>query len=357
MTTAQATHPEAAPSKAHPSHGDAIADAPSQGLDAARRQVGHLSDLPDYPLPGTVPVCALVPVKNEETNIVECLRRLQWCAQVTVIDSQSTDDTIALSQAMGAEVYQFHYDRSTGWPKKKNWALAHVPWQHEWVLIVDADEHITPELAQEIGAVVTKVSTPDRPGCGDGYWINRRFMFLGRWLRYGGWYPSWNLRLFKHTLARYERIGDLGDTGSGDNEVHEHPVLLTGEAGYLKHDMEHYAYPDLSVWIEKHNRYTTWEAHARKAKDKGGIKPRLFGGAIERRRWLKKHGRSLPFRAGIRFVFDYFARRGILDGYPGFVMAVNMAWYEFMSNAKLKEMQIRSRSQADNGREQRRGES
>ncbi|MEQ8316820.1 MAG: glycosyltransferase family 2 protein [Phycisphaerales bacterium] len=347
MTSAPpAVKSETAPGKTHAWSGAAIVDAPHPDVDAARAKVEGLAALPGYPARGSAPVCALVPVKNEQANVVECLRRLQWCEQVTVIDSQSTDDTIALSQAMDAEVYQFHYDRTTGWPKKKNWALENVPWKHEWILIVDADEHITPELAQEIAAVVRGDRTPDRPGCGDGYWINRRFMFLGRWLKYGGWYPSWNLRLFRHPVGRYERIGNLGDTGSGDNEVHEHPVLLTGEAGYLEHDMEHYAYPDLSVWIEKHNRYTTWEAHALRAKDEGGVKPRLFGGSIERRRWLKKHGRKLPFRSVIRFLFDYVIRRGALDGYPGFVMAINMAWYEFMSNAKSREMQIQERIDA-----------
>ncbi len=328
-----------------PFAGDAVADARDARTDGMLALVEPDRVPSGYPAAGSVAVCALVPVKNEQANIVECLRRLRWCEQITVIDSQSGDDTIPLAQAMGGEVYQFHYDRSVGWPKKKNWALEHVPWRHEWILIVDADEHITPELAREIESVILKGTTPHKPGCGDGYWLNRRFMFLGRWLKYGGWYPSLNLRLFKHRVGRYERIGTLGDTGSGDNEVHEHPVLLTGEAGYLEHDMEHYAYPNLSVWIEKHNRYTTWEAHAQDAKDEGGVKPRLFGGSIQRRRWLKKHARGLPGRPVIRFVFDYIARRGILDGYAGFVMAMNMAWYEFRSDAKRDEMKIAERSE------------
>ncbi|NRA56678.1 MAG: glycosyltransferase family 2 protein [Phycisphaerales bacterium] len=330
--------------KVYPHAGDAVADARDPRADAMVSKIEPDRVPEGYPAPGSVPVCVLVPVKNEQANIVECLRRLQWCEQITVVDSQSSDDTIPLAQAMGGEVYQFHYDRSTGWPKKKNWALEHVRWRNEWILIVDADEHVTPELAREIESVLVNGKVPETPGCGDGYWLNRRFMFLGRWLKYGGWYPSWNLRLFKHRIARYERIGTLGDTGSGDNEVHEHPVLLTGQAGYLKHDMKHYAYPDLSVWIEKHNRYTTWEAHAWDVQDEGGVQPRLFGGMIERRRWLKKHARGLPGRPFIRFFFDYFVRRGMLDGYAGFVMAINMAWYEFMSDAKRHEMKHAKRS-------------
>lgn len=299
---------------------------------------------PAWPAIRSVPVSILVPVKNEQRNIVECLRRVQWATQIVVADSQSTDQTIPLAQAMGAEVYQFHYDRKVGWPKKKNWALDCVPWTNQWVMILDADEYMTPELAQEIQRVVDGTWKPEgrfaKAGCGDGYWVNRRFMFMGSWIKGCGYYPSWNVRLFKHALGRYERIGTLGDTGSGDNEVHEHVTLTSGQAGYLANEFLHYAYPDLATWVEKHNRYTTWEAHAMAAKDQGGVPPSLFGGPIERRRWIKAFARKLPCRPTLRFLYGYILQRGILDGYPGFVMCRLMAWYEFMSIAKFKEMQI-----------------
>lgn len=323
----------APPIRAAPHARDPRADELRARIDPERLPPGQ------WPAAGSVPVSVLAPVKNEQSNIVECLRRLLWASEIAVIDSNSRDETVPLAQAMGADVYQFRYS-AAGWPKKKNWALEHVPWRHEWVLIVDADEHITPELAREIEAVITGRSVPRRPGCGDGYWINRRFMFMGKWLRYGGWYPSYNLRLFRHAVGRYERIGNLGDTGSGDNEVHEHPVLSTGDAGYLEHDMLHYAYPDLSVWVEKHNRYTTWEAHAIEAGGAGQVRASPFGGLIERRRWLKARARRLPCRPTLRFIYNYIFQRGFLDGYPGFVMARLMAWYELMSTAKHREMRF-----------------
>lgn len=290
----------------------------------------------DWPARGSVPVSVLVPVKNEEANIVECLRHVQWAAEFVVVDSLSSDRTVPLAQAMGADVYQFQYPKE-GWPKKKNWALESVPWRHEWVLIVDADEHITPDLAAEIAAVVEGRSPPGN-GCGDGYYLNRRFVFMGRWIKHCGYYPSWNLRLFKHRVGRYERIGTLGDTGSGDNEVHEHVVLSTGEGGYLRHDFLHYAYPDLATWVEKHNRYSTWEAHAMRAGDAGGVKASPFGGPIERRRWLKAAARRLPCRPLLRFLYAYVLKGGFLDGYPGYCMCRLLAWYEFMANAKYYEM-------------------
>jgi glycosyltransferase involved in cell wall biosynthesis len=291
----------------------------------------------DWPAARSVPLSVLVPVKNEESNLIECLRRLRWASEIVVVDSQSTDGTVPLAQALGADVYQFYYS-TEGWPKKKNWALAEVPWRNEWVLIMDADEHMTPELAREIADVVAGRGQGPRA---DGYWLNRRFMFMGQWIRHCGYYPSWNLRLFKHAVGRYERIGNLGRTGSGDNEVHEHVVLANGaEAPYLKHDFLHYAYPDLAVWVEKHNRYSTWEAHAMRAGDSGAVQPSLFGGPIARRRWLKAKTRRLPFRPFLRFVYAYVFQLGFLDGYGGYCLCVLLAWYEFISLAKFHEMQL-----------------
>lgn len=328
---------------ASPSSEVPVPDGPHADAERLRRELNPTQMPPgDFPPVGSVKVSILVPVKNEQRNIVECLRRCQWATELVVVDSASTDQTIALSQAMGADVYQFKYNRSTGWPKKKNWALEMVPWKNEWVMILDADEYMTPELAQEIKRVVEGTWKPQgkfaKSGCGDGYWVNRRFMFMGNWIKGCGYYPSWNVRLLKHKLGRYERIGTLGDTGSGDNEVHEHIVLSTGSAGYLSNEFLHYAYPDLSAWIEKHNRYTTWEAHAMEAKDEGAVRARFFGEPIERRRWLKAFARKLPFRPTLRFCYSYFVQRGFLDGYPGLVMCRLMAWYEFVSIAKYREM-------------------
>jgi glycosyltransferase involved in cell wall biosynthesis len=286
----------------------------------------------DWPPDASVPLSVLVPVRNEQANLAECLHRLTWAAEVIVVDSQSTDGTIPIAQVLGAQVYQFYYS-AEGWPKKKNWALSNIPWRHDWVLIMDADEHMTPELAREISVAI------DRPDSPDGYWLNRRFMFMGRWLRHCGYYPSWNLRLFRHAMGCYERIGMLGQTSSGDNEVHEHVVLSNGRAaGYLTHDFLHYAYPDLSTWVEKHNRYSSWEAHAMLAGDCGQVASSLFGGPVARRRWLKARTRNWPFRPVLRFLYAYLWQGGFRDGYPGYCLCRLLAWYEFISLAKAREM-------------------
>ncbi len=335
------------PPRPDPRHPDA--DAFVAQVQPDQLPPSNLPGIPaDWPAIGSVPVSVLIPVKNEQINIVECLRHLSWADELIVVDSQSTDQTIPLAQAMNAQVYQFHYDKKTGWPKKRNWALENIPWKNQWVMIMDADEHPTPLFAREVEQVVTGQYKPDNPkhaGTGDAYWLNRRFMFMGRWIKHCGYYPSYNIRLLKHDAGRYERIGNLGDTGSGDNEVHEHIVLKNGIAGYLQNDFLHYAYPDLTVWIEKHNRYTSWEAHAMMHAHGGDITASPFGSNIERKRWIKQVAHHLPFRPTLRFLYCYVFKLGFLDGYPGFIMSRLMGWYEMMSMAKHFEMQLQQKRQ------------
>jgi glycosyltransferase involved in cell wall biosynthesis len=275
-------------------------------------------------------VSVLVPVKNEVANIGACLESVAWADEVFVVDSQSTDGTVEEAERRGAQVLQFRFNGH--YPKKKNWALANLPFRNEWVLILDADERIPPPLAAEMQETV-------QSGGRDGYYVNRRLWFLGGWIRHCGYYPSWNLRLFKHELGRYERMEAGGDTASGDNEVHEH-VILNGEVGYLEHEMEHYAYPDIAAWVEKHNRYSSWEAHCawRPAGKEGGMRAQPLGSPLQRRRWARRLASRLPFRPTLRFIYHYFLRGGFLDGYRGYVLSRLMGMYEFLSIAKLKEL-------------------
>ncbi len=133
------------------------------------------------------------------------------------------------------------------------------------------------------------------------------------------------------------------DTGSGDNEVHEH-IVFQGKIGYLKNDMLHYAYPTIDVWIEKHNRYSNWEARVISGIDNGSqnvkLKVNFFGNSLERKRWLKKAALNMPFRPTLRFLYHYIWKHGFRDGYRGWVFCRLLAWYEFVSIAKNKELNI-----------------
>jgi glycosyltransferase involved in cell wall biosynthesis len=192
----------------------------------------------------------LVPVKNEAGNLRDCLTSVSFADEIVVVDSASTDATPQIAAEFGARVVQFNWNGS--FPRKKNWALENVPWQHEWVLIIDADERITPALEKQIQEAIQRDDV-------DGFYLNRRYWFLGGWINHSGRFPNWNLRLFRHGKGRYERFETPPGLNSGDNEVHEH-VLLDGRAEYLSDPMEHYAFPDIEIFVEKHNRYATWEA-------------------------------------------------------------------------------------------------
>jgi len=252
-----------------------------------------------------------------------------------VVDSASTDATQAIAEESGARVVQVGWNGK--FPRKKNWALENVRWQHEWVLIVDADERITPELEREIRRAIRRTDV-------DGFYLNRRFWFLGGWINYCGYFPSWNLRLFRHRLGRYEQIEIDDNILSGDNEVHEH-VLLNGRAEYLTAPMEHYAFPDIATFVEKHNRYSTWEAAAfGKLHERAGektLRATPFGTAVERKRWLRKLATRVPFRPSLRFLYHYVWKQGFRDGYRGWVLCRLLAWYERMILLKEREMKKR----------------
>ena len=219
---------------------------------------------------------------------------------------------------------QFKYHG--GWPKKKNWALENLPFSHEWVLILDADECLPPEAEEEIRKIVTNPK-----GKHAGYWINRRYFFLGKPLKHA-YFPNWNLRLFKHKHGRYEKITDL-TTDSGDHEIHEH-VVVKGSTGKLTSIMDHHAFPTIDSFVEKHNRYSNWEAIVESsAKDD---ETALQHEAVKGKRRLRRIFRKLPFRPTLRFLYVFLWQGGILDGWPGYVFARLHAQYEFLSVAKAK---------------------
>ena len=278
-----------------------------------------------------VPVSVLVPIKNEAEILERCLNSVEWADEIFVVDSQSTDQSAEIAQRHGANVAQFHFNGT--WPKKKNWALENLPFKHEWVLILDADEVLPPEAAAEIASAVAG------PGDVAGYWINRRFFFLGRWLRHS-YYPNWNLRLFRHALGRYEQL-TTSETNSGDNEVHEH-VVVQGPTAKLQCEIDHYAFPSVEVFIEKHNRYSNWEARVSADRFLTGSSNELSDERVGRRRRLKSLSQRLPFRPLLRFLYIYIWQKGFLDGRDGYYFARLHAVYEFLSVAKTYELRRRS---------------
>jgi glycosyltransferase involved in cell wall biosynthesis len=283
-----------------------------------------------------VPVSVIIPIKNEAVNLPRCLDCVKWADEIFVVDSQSTDGSIEIAQRRGANVVQFEFNGT--WPKKKNWALENLAFRNEWVFILDADEVLPQQATGEFTKAITDA--------GDiaGYWINRRFMFMGRWLRHA-YYPNWNLRLFRHAHGRYEKLTDA-PTYSGDNEVHEH-VLVNGRTAKLQVEIDHYAFPSIDVFVEKHNRYSNWEARVAAETLLDSSSGKISSQPVNRRRKLKTLSQRLPFRPLLRFLYVYVWQKGFLDGAEGYYFARLHGFYEFLSVAKTRELQKTQRAATD----------
>jgi glycosyltransferase involved in cell wall biosynthesis len=245
-----------------------------------------------------VKLSVIVITRDEAAHIVGCLESVDFADEFIVVDSGSRDNTIELARAMGATVEQ------TGdWPgfgPQKNRALALA--QGEWVLSIDADERVTPELAAEIQRVIAL----DTPDC-DGYEIARLSDFCGRFIRHSGWWPDRVLRLFRRDSGRFS-----------DAVVHEKVVLKPGRTlGRLHGHFLHYPYPDLDSLILKSNRYSSDAAAMMYAR---GKRAGVFG-ALGHGLWT--------------FIRIYVIRRGFLDGRHGLVLAVTAAAGSFFRYAKL----------------------
>jgi hypothetical protein len=151
------------------------------------------------------------------------------------------------------------------------------------------------------------------------------------------YYPNWNLRLFKHALGRYEKLTGIA-TDSGDNEVHEH-VIVQGRTARLSVEMDHYAFPSVAVFVEKHNRYSNWEARVAADSLMAGSAQRISGENVGTRRQLKTIFLRMPFRPLLRFLYVYIWQKGFLDGAEGYYLARLHGFYEFLSVVKRRELQ------------------
>lgn len=284
------------------------------------------------------PLTVVLPVFNEEENLPDALRSVARADQVIVVDSHSSDRTAEIARAAGAEVVEF--DFRPGGPKKKSWALQNLSFRNGWILLLDADERVPAALWREIEAVIADL------GAADGYYVDRELVFMGRAMR--SFRPNWNLRLFRRGLGRIEDLRLAGVPNTGDNEIHEH-VTVSGPTRYLETPLLHNDYRGLTAWLERHNKYATWEAHLyeRFRQEPLGAGPLelLRLDPFRRRRLLRRLWVRLPFRPGVRFMVWYFGRRGFLDGRAGFVFCVLMSYYEFIIGAKLKELE-QERTQA-----------
>ncbi|HST08797.1 MAG TPA: glycosyltransferase family 2 protein [Terriglobales bacterium] len=279
-----------------------------------------------------LPVTVIIPVRNEAHNLPRCLRALGDVGEVFVVDSQSTDATVEIARNFGAQVVQFHYQG--GWPKKRQWAMDTLPLTHDWILLLDADEVLTPELTTEIQGAIQNPNI-------NGYYIALRIYFLGRVLRHGD-ARFWKLSLFRRGKGKYEcRLKDQ-DTSMADMEVHEH-VYVDGRTARLENPLIHHNVESLSRYILKHNEYSNWEARvlSDQRAGEGEIAASLFGTQAQRRRWLKEKLFAVPGSPVLLFLYRYLFRIGFLDGVPGLIYCGFQAVQMFHTKSKIYELRAK----------------
>ncbi len=240
---------------------------------------------------------------NEQANIRRTLESITWAGEVIVVDSGSTDATVAICREYTDKV--FHRDWQ-GYANQKNFAIDQS--SGEWVLSLDADEPVEPALADEIRAIISS------PQSLDAYWIPRKTFFLGKWVRHGGWYPDYNLRLFRKGKGRFE-----------ERAVHE-ALHVRGTLGRTRHALEHHAYPDLTSYIATINKYSSLAVAVMAEK---GINPFKTS-------WL-----NILIRPILTFILKYIFRMGFLDGKHGLVLNLFHSYYVLTKYAKAWEYKNR----------------
>ena len=245
-------------------------------------------------------VSAIVVCFNEEANIRDCLESLRWCDEIVVIDSFSTDRTVEICRQYTDRVMQRPW---AGYRDQK--AFAHSQATKQWVLLVDADERVTPELRDDIARALR-----DDAGHYMGYALPRLVFYLGRWWWRGGWYPDYDVRLFRRDQATW-----------GGSDPHE-KILVDGAVRRLSHPLHHFSYRDIDDHIQRINRFTS--ISSRELRNNGG-------------RWRLA---DALLRPAFRFFRCYVLKRGFMDGFAGFYVAVTAAVYVFLKYAKLWEIEL-----------------
>ncbi len=274
----------------------------------------------ENPATPPLPVSVVILTLNEEINISDCLASCDWSDDVHVLDSCSTDQTVPIAQSKGVQV---HINPFQSFGAQRNWAIENIPLKHDWVFHLDADERFTPEILEEMRALIA-ANPPEA-----GFYVPSKLMFRGRWLRRTGGYPAYQMRLFHKSRMRFH------DYGHGQRE------LTTGSVGRLHSPYLHFNFSKgLEDWFEKHNRYSTQEARriAQDATEPLRLRDIFNKDPVRKRRVLKRIWYRLPFRPTLRWLIVLFFQGGILEGRPGRTYARLIMIYEQMIQLKLRDL-------------------
>jgi glycosyltransferase involved in cell wall biosynthesis len=282
-------------------------------------------------IPATAPLTVLVVTRNEELNLERCLASVHGFAdQIFVVDSESTDRTREIAGRFADEVRELPYDHTRIIPWIFQWGLDNLPIRNEWVLILEADQAVTPELRQEIAALLAQPDLRE-----DGFYIRREQIFRGRGIRFGGYGGKHLLKLFRRGRCELDPL---------DQDTR---VYVRGLVGRLRAPIEEWnrKEDEILFYLQKHLRYA--EAFAREELERRHaaipwkINPRLFGTPDERSLWLRTRYYRLPLfvRPALYFLYRYFFLLGVLDGKNGFIFHFLQAfWFRLVVDIRLEEL-------------------
>jgi glycosyltransferase involved in cell wall biosynthesis len=269
-------------------------------------------------------ISVLILTLNEELNLVQCMDSCSWCDDITVFDSFSGDRTPEIAAGKNVRFIQRRFDN---YAAQRNAALAEVRFKHPWVLMVDADERIAPDLAVEMQRAVAAADADTVL-----FRMRRKDFFLGRWLRRSSGYPTWFGRLMRRGRVRVERA---------INEEY----IADGKVAHLQGHLLHYPFnKGIAHWYARHNAYSSLEALAKMGDRGAALSPiaLLSADPTARRRALKRLGYRLPMRPTIVFLYLYVVRLGFLDGRAGFAFSRMRASYELLIDLKVLEAKRRA---------------
>ena len=270
------------------------------------------------------PVTVMIFTLNEEIHLPSSLESLRWADDVIVVDSFSTDRTEAIAREAGARFFQHGF---VGFGSQRNWALEHCEPAHPWILVLDADERVTPELADEIAGIARTL-----PADVGAYRVRRRFYMWGRWLRFSSLYPNWVVRLIHRDRVRYLDRG------------HAETQTVTGLTRELAHDLIDENLRSIDEWFERQNRYARKEADFELASESRSALSSVFSrDPLVRRAAVKRLSWRFPFRPLAYFIYSYIWRQGWRDGRDGFVFCLMKALYQGMIVVKKYDRQRTSR--------------
>lgn len=290
-------------------------------------------------------VSIFIQTLNEEQNLPGLLESVSWADDIVVLDSLSGDRTREISEAAGARWFERAYD---GRGNHQNWAMEHIDFKHRWVFYLDADERMTPALRAEIEGIAADWESgarSDENADPVAYYAGRRNIFRGKWLRHA--MPPGNImRFFQPPRIRFAR--DANPVPSVD-----------GGVGYLREHFIHYNFSKgIREWIERHNRYSTYEANETVkalADNPVRVGNLLSGDRNTRRLELKNISFRMPCRPLLKFIYMYVLGRGFLDGRAGWTYCRLQAMYEYMIVLKVRELQRPDLTAADRGRDDSQG--